>query len=144
MRPLIFLYEIESLTIFIWSNFDIMGIFGSVSWCESIILLFLYILIFQKWQSLEPPSSPLGWHRHMRPQTFLYGIESLTIFTWRIFWHNGYFWQHSALKWICFATFVYFNISNMAFRPKHDVCLHSGCSSALVQTEAILRMQESH
>ncbi len=51
MRPLIFLYQFESLTTFIWNIFCIMRIFGSVeSWSES-TLPFSYILLFRKWQS---------------------------------------------------------------------------------------------
>ncbi len=34
----------------------------------------LYIIIFQKCQSLEPPSSTPGEDKHMHPLTFSYGI----------------------------------------------------------------------
>ncbi len=36
---------------------------------------FLYIIIFQPYQSYEPPSSTRGGDRHMRPLTFLQGRE---------------------------------------------------------------------
>ncbi len=129
MRLLTFLYQIESLIIYLKRLFRIMHLFGSVQPKSESTLP--YNLIFQKGQYLEPPGSPLGY-THMRPLTFLNQIESLTIFTWRIFWHNAYIWQHSALKWIYFAIFVHFITSKMAVWTKHGVSLHSGCSCGLV------------
>ncbi len=76
-------------------------------------------------------------NRHIHSLTFLYETESLTIFTKRNFWNNAYFWQRSALKWICFVIFIHFIISKMAVWTKRDVCLHSACSSALVLTDAV-------
>ncbi len=85
---------------------------------------FSYILIFQKWQSLESPSSSQG-DRHTRPLTSFCDTEYLTIFTWRNFWHNAFF----------FAIFEYFIISKIAIWHKNGGCLHSDCSSALLRLE---------
>ncbi len=84
---------------------DIMSIFGSVELLSESTLPFLYIIIFQIWESLEPRSSTLGGDRHMRFLTFLYGIQCSTTFIWTIFGYNEYFWQRRALKWIYFAWY---------------------------------------
>ncbi len=60
---------------FLYGTFlDIMHIFGSVKpLCES-VFPFLYIIIFQIWQSLEPLAPLPGGDRHVRPLTFLFAI----------------------------------------------------------------------
>ncbi len=73
MRPVTFLYEIESWTNFIWRFFfNIMGIFGSVVPQSESTFLFLYIIIFQKWQSLQSPSSTFVGGRRMRGYFFVW------------------------------------------------------------------------
>ncbi len=62
--------------------------------------ILLWIETDNLWSS---PAPLLGKKRHMHPLTFLYKIESLTTFIWRNFWHNAYFLQRSAAKWIYFA-----------------------------------------
>ncbi len=57
----------------------------------------------------------------MHPLTFLYKIESLTTFVWRHFWHNTYFWQHSAIKWIYFPISVDNNISKLTIVAPHSL-----------------------
>ncbi len=68
--------------------------------------LFLYIIILQRGDSFDPPSSTLTEDRHMRSWTFLYEIQFRTTFIWSFFWCNAYFWQQRALKWISFPIFV--------------------------------------
>ncbi len=56
-----------------------------------------------------PLSSTPGWGRHMRPLTFLYGIQCSTTLIWSIFGYNLYFWPRRALKWIYFS-FLYLTV----------------------------------
>ncbi len=58
----------------------ILRIFGRAEPLSKSTFPFLYIIIFQRWQSLESPSSTPGEHRHMRPSTFLYRIQCSTTF----------------------------------------------------------------
>ncbi len=51
-----------------------MRIIGIVEPLSEFIFPFLYIILFQRGQSLKPPSSTPGIDRHMRPLTFLYAI----------------------------------------------------------------------
>ncbi len=53
----------------------IMRIFGHVQPQSESTFPFLYIIIFQRWESFEPPSSTLWGDRHMRSWTFLYEIQ---------------------------------------------------------------------
>ncbi len=46
---------------------------------------FLYIIIFQRWESFEPLSSTLGGDRHMRLRTFLYKIQHQKTFILNFF-----------------------------------------------------------
>ncbi len=58
----------------------VMRTFGSVDSYVECILPFLYRIIFQPYQSFEPPSSIPGGDRHRRSPTFLYKIQFQTIF----------------------------------------------------------------
>ncbi len=58
----------------------ILRIFGSIEPLSKTTFPFLYIIIFQRWQSLESLSSTPGEHRHMSPLTFLYRIQCSTTF----------------------------------------------------------------
>ncbi len=49
------------------SFFDVMRIFDSVEPLSEFTIPFLYIILFQRGQSLKPPSSTPGVDRHMRP-----------------------------------------------------------------------------
>ncbi len=84
---------------------------------------FSYILIFQRRQSLESSSSSPGGDKHMRPLTFLYEIESLTVFTRRNFWQRSKWQSGPNIKWQSGPNMMY-------------ICLHSSCSSALSGREA--------
>ncbi len=61
---------------------------------------FQYNIIFETYQSLEPPSSNLEGDRHVHPQTFLRRIQCSTTFIWSIFWYNAYFWQCEVPIWL--------------------------------------------
>ncbi len=80
--------------------FDVMRIFGSFEPQSESNFLFLYIIRFQIYWSLEPPTSTHGGERHMRSGTFLYEIQFQTTFIWSFFWCTAYFWHHWAPKWI--------------------------------------------
>ncbi len=56
------------------SSFDVIRIFGSVEPLSELTFLFLYIILFQRGQSLQPLTATLGRNRHIRPLTFLYAI----------------------------------------------------------------------
>ncbi len=79
----------------IWENASIIPIFGSVEHQIEFTFPFQYNIIFETYQSLEPPSSTLEGERHVRSLTFLYRIQFST-FSWCIFWYNMYFCQHRA------------------------------------------------
>ncbi len=57
-----------------------MRIFGGVEAQTESTSPFLYIFMFQRWVSFEPPSSIPGTDRHMRSLTFLYEIQFRTTF----------------------------------------------------------------
>ncbi len=57
MRPLTFFFKKFNTEQFLFEEFPhIMYIFGSVEPQSQSIFQFLYIKIFQRWQSFEPPS----------------------------------------------------------------------------------------
>ncbi len=58
----------------------IMHIFRSIEPQTESTFPFLYIKIFQTWESFEPPSSILGGDGHMPLWTFLYEIQCRTTF----------------------------------------------------------------
>ncbi len=92
---------------------DITRIFGNADAWSEYTLPFLFLIIFQRWHSLEPHNSTPGGGRHMCPWTFLYGIQCSTTLTWSIFGYIAYFWQCRDLKWIYLAVFVAYNFSKM-------------------------------
>ncbi len=55
--------------------FDAMRIFGSIEAQTESTSPFLYIIIFQRWVSVGPPSSTLRGDRHKNLQTSLYEIQ---------------------------------------------------------------------
>ncbi len=91
MRPLTFWYEIECLSTFILNIFWNKTYFWRRSTLKWVTLPFLYVVIFQKCQSLEAGSSSPRGDRHMRPLTFWYKIECLIIFIKKKFWNKAYF-----------------------------------------------------
>ncbi len=56
------------------SFFDVIGIFGSGEPYSESAFPFQYIIIFQTYQYLEPPSSTPVGDRHMRPLTLVQEI----------------------------------------------------------------------
>ncbi len=56
------------------ASIDATRIFGSVGHQSGPTFPFLYVIILQRWESFEPPSSSLRRDRHMRSRTFLYEI----------------------------------------------------------------------
>ncbi len=74
---------------------------------------FFYIIIFQRWESFEPPSSTLEGDKHMRSQTFSYEIQCRTIFILNFFWCDGYSWQCQAPNGIYLPIFVHNYFSKM-------------------------------
>ncbi len=60
--------------------FDVIHILGGVEPQTESTSLFLYIIIFQRWESSEPSGSIPGGDRHMRSQTFLCKIQFRTTF----------------------------------------------------------------
>ncbi len=87
--------------------FDAMRILGGVEPRTEYTSPFFYIIIFQRWESLEPPSSTPGKDRHMRSQTFLYEIQFRTTFVWTVFWFDAYFLRRRA------PNRIYFPILNI-------------------------------
>ncbi len=75
---------------------------------------FQYIIIFLRWQFLEPHSTTPKGDRHLRSLTFLYQTDSLITFIWSMFWYTAYFWQRQVIKGTYYAIFVRFNILKMA------------------------------
>ncbi len=61
--------------------------------------IFLSIVSFQTYWSLEPLNSTPGGGRRTRSRTFLYEIQFWTTFIWSSFLYNAYLCQHLALKW---------------------------------------------
>ncbi len=82
-------------------------IFVSVEPQSKSNLPFLYIIRFQTYWSLEPPSPTRGGDKHMRSQTFLGKIRFQTTFIWIFFRCNAYFWQCWAPKWTYFPIIIY-------------------------------------
>ncbi len=114
MRPLTFLYEIESWTTFIWNLFwynVYVWQYWALKWIYFPVSIHCNILMTGVFGAL---CSTLVGDKHKRSVTFLSIIESWTTFIWRFFWYDAYFWQHRVLKWIYLALFVHFNISKMA------------------------------
>ncbi len=107
-----------------------MRIFGSTERQTESAFLFLYVVIFQIWQSWEPPSFTPERNKHVRPLTFSYEIQCWTTFIWSFFSYNAYFWQHWARNWIYFLIFVhYFKDVNLSspqapLRREIDKCTH--------------------
>ncbi len=64
----------------------------ALHWMYLCIFPLLYSIIFKPYQSFKPLSSTLGGDRHMRSQTFLDKIRIPTIFTFRFFPCDAYFW----------------------------------------------------
>ncbi len=58
----------------------IMRIFGTVEPHTESTLPFLYIMIFQRWQYFEAPSSTPEEDRHVHLLTFLYRLQCCTNF----------------------------------------------------------------
>ncbi len=105
IRSRTFLGEIRLPTTFAFLNK--MRIFGNVEPQNESNFPFLYIIRFQTYWSLEPPSSTRGGDRHMRSLTFLSGIRFRTTFTWSFFSLNTYFWQCWAPKCTNFPIIIY-------------------------------------
>ncbi len=59
---------------------DAMRIFGGVDPQTESTSPFLYLIIFQRWESFEPSNFTLGEDRHKRSRTFLYEIQFQTTF----------------------------------------------------------------
>ncbi len=79
MHPSIFCMKLNVQVLLFEAFSNRIRIFGTIlPSCES-TLPFLYILIFQKWLSLEPPSSPLAGDRHIRSLTFWHEIDFTTV-----------------------------------------------------------------
>ncbi len=94
-------------------------IFGSIEPYNECILPFQYNIIFQPYQSFEPPNSTTGegggcGSRHIRFRTFLYEIQLWTTFIWSFFGCDAYFWQPWALHWKYFAISVQYNFSTIS------------------------------
>ncbi len=62
------------------ASFDAMRIFGNVVPQTVSTFPFLYIIIFQRGESFDPPSSTFEGDRHMRSRTFSYKIQFRTTF----------------------------------------------------------------
>ncbi len=82
----------------------------------------VYVMITGAVKLFEPLSSTMSL------LTSLYKILFWATFIWRKFWHNVYFWQHLALKWIYFAVFVHEN-GNLwrllvSLLGEIDICAH--------------------
>ncbi len=75
---------------------------------------FFYIIIFKRWQFLEPSSSNPGGDRHMPSWHFCMQFNAQQLLFEAFFGYDPYFWQCYALKWIYFPLFVHDNISRMA------------------------------
>ncbi len=73
MRQPSFCMKFSAEQLLFESFFDTIGIFCSVHQSES-TFQFQYIIIYQKWQSLEHPSSIPAGGRGMRPLRFLQEI----------------------------------------------------------------------
>ncbi len=74
MRSRTFLYEFNFEQLSFKTFFDALRIFGMVEPQTESISPFLYIIIFQRWESFEPPSSTPWEDRHMHSWIFLYEI----------------------------------------------------------------------
>ncbi len=76
---------------------DSMHIFGGVEPQTESTSLFLYIIIFQRWESFEPPSSTPREDKQMHSRTFCvkFNFEQLLFKTF--FWRDAYFWRRRAL-----------------------------------------------
>ncbi len=71
MRPLTFCRKFHSQRLLFEAFLDIIGIFGNVDPYRDSTFPFQGIIIFQTYQSSEPPGSTHEGDRHMRPLTFL-------------------------------------------------------------------------
>ncbi len=80
MRSLNFQAEFNAQQLLFEVFSHILRIFDSVDPLSKSTFPFLYILIFQRWQSLESPSSIPGEHRHMCRVTFFLQYSMLNNF----------------------------------------------------------------